>query len=151
METGSRRTLVGTKKCNRYECDTCPFLHTTEKVKSSRSNFAVKIKTLESCESYDVVYCISCNKPSYHNMQYIGETGRRLADRFRERICYVKSANFTHLRTGNHFNLPGHTLSNMKVSVLEKCKENNPTYREIRESYFINQFNTTVKGLNKKR
>ena len=28
-------------------------------------------------------------------MQYIGETGRRLADRFRERICYVKSANLT--------------------------------------------------------
>ena len=24
---------------------------------------------------------------------------------------------------GNHFNLPGHTLSNMKVTVLEKCKE----------------------------
>ena len=85
-----------------------------------------------------------------YNIQYIGETGRRLADRFREHIGYVKSANLTQ-PTGNHFNLPGHTLSNMKVTVLEKCKENNPTYRKIRESYFINQFNTTAKGLNKKR
>ena len=36
-------------------------------------------------------------------------------------------------------------------TVLEKCKENNPTYRKIRESYFINQLNKTAKGLNKKR
>ena len=77
-----------------------------------------------------MVYCISCNKPSCHNIQYIGETGTRLADRFREHIGYVKSANLTQ-PWGNHFNLPGYTLSNIKVTVLEKCKENNPTYRKI--------------------
>ena len=38
-ETRSRRTLAGMKKCNRYGCNTCQFLHTTEKLKSSRSNF----------------------------------------------------------------------------------------------------------------
>ena len=99
-----------------------------------RSNFAVKIKNfIESCESYNVVYYISCNKPSCYNIQYIGETGRRLADRFREHIGYVKSTYLTQL-TGNHFNLPEHALSNMKVTVLEKCKENNLTYWKIRES-----------------
>jgi len=36
-------------------------------------------------------------------------------------------------------------------TVLEKCKENNPTYQKIRELYFVNQFNPTAKGLNKKR
>jgi len=92
---------------------------------------------------------LPCNKPSCHNIQYIGETERILADRFREHIGYAKSAILT--QSGNHFNLPGHTLSNMKVTVLEKCKENNPTYRKFRESYLINQFNTTAKGLNKKR
>ena len=56
-----------------------------------------------------------------------------LADRFREHIGYVKSTNLTQL-TGNHFNLPEHALSNMKVTVLEKCKENNLTYWKIRES-----------------
>ena len=40
-------------------------------------------------------------------------------DRFKEHIGYVKSANLTQ-PTGNHFNLPGHTLSNMKVTVHEK-------------------------------
>jgi len=30
-ETRSRRTLVGMKKCNRYWCNTCPFLHTTRR------------------------------------------------------------------------------------------------------------------------
>ena len=58
-ETRSRRTRVVMKKCNRHGCNTCPLLHTTEKVKSSKSNLAVKLKTLESCVSYNVVYCIT--------------------------------------------------------------------------------------------
>ena len=57
-----------------------------------------------------------------HNIQYIGETGRRLAHRVREHIGNVKSANLTQ-PTGNHFNLPGHTLSNIKVTVLKNVKK----------------------------
>ena len=50
--------------------------------------------------------------------------------------------------TGGHFNLPGHKLSDMSISVLESVKEKNTYYRECRESYHIENFNllTTKKG-----
>ena len=39
---------------------------------------------------------------------------------------YVKSENQSQ-PTDQHFNLPGHTLSNIKAKILEKCKEYNTT------------------------
>ena len=53
--------------------------------------------------------------------------------------------------TGGHFNLPGHKLSDMSISVLEKVKEKNTFYRESRESYQIENFNLHRKGINRKR
>ena len=56
-----------------------------------------------------------------------------------------------HKATGGHFNLPGHKMSDMSVSVLEKVKEKNIFYREGRESYHIENFNLQRKGINRKR
>ena len=52
--------------------------------------------------------------------------------------------------TGKHFNLPGHSMTNMKLSVLEKCKLDSSNYRKIREAEYINKFDTLRNGLNKK-
>ena len=51
--------------------------------------------------------------------------------------------------TGDHFNLPGHSLANLKVSILEAVKKNYILYRKERETYFINKFNTYYHGWNK--
>ena len=51
--------------------------------------------------------------------------------------------------TGDHFNLPGHSLANMKITLLEKVKVNNDLYRKERETYLINKFNTHYQGLNR--
>ena len=32
--------------------------------------------------------------------------------------------------TGRHFNLHGHNLSHMKITVLEKAKSNDPMYKK---------------------
>lgn len=149
-EQRSRRKLAGSRKCNRSGCGTCPFMVCTERVLSSAGDFSLKISRSVTCSTSNVVYCISCNKPGCQNIQYIGETGRRLDERFREHVGYVRNDNQSQ-PTGHHFNLPGHSLSNMQVVILESCKENSPTYRKLREQYFINQFNTLAKGLNKKR
>ena len=52
--------------------------------------------------------------------------------------------------TGQHFNLPGHDISDMKISILEKVKKSDKIYREEREKYLIALFNTYYKGINKK-
>ena len=54
--------------------------------------------------------------------RYIGETERTLKDRLSEHIGYVRTKKLEKT-TGNHFNLPGHTVANMTAVVLEKVKK----------------------------
>ena len=46
--------------------------------------------------------------------------------------------------------MPDHTLSDMKVTVLENIYKSDPEYRKERETYLIRKFNTFYQGLNKK-
>jgi peptide-methionine (R)-S-oxide reductase len=144
-----QRILKGMKKCNIPKCNTCPFIHETQSVISSASDFSVQVKKPLNCNSSNVVYCISCDKSSCDYVQYIGESGRKFKDRFSEHIGYVKSGIISQ-PTGQHFNLPGHSIANMKATLLEKCEKNTATFRKLRESFFINKFDTKNKGLNKK-
>ena len=49
--------------------------------------------------------------------------------------------------TGYHFNLPGHSVSDMQISVVEKVFNLNEQFRRQREKMFIEEFNTKYKGL----
>ena len=64
-------------------------------------------------------------------MRYIGETKRTLKDRLADHQGYIVNTDTTKA-TGAHFNLPGHNLSNLKISILEKVKKNCDTYRKER-------------------
>ena len=61
---------------------------------------------------------------------------------------YVK-ASLKNEATGQHFNEPGHKVSDMTITVIEKVFKKYPRYRKQREKMFINKFNTRYKGLNK--
>ena len=52
--------------------------------------------------------------------------------------------------SGFHFNLPGHSIHNMKFTIIEKVKSNDPIYRRERERFHIEKFDTFHFGLNKK-
>ena len=144
-----RRQQVGMKKCRLSGCTCCPFVIEGRQVTSSASNFKANINTSVNCMSTNVIYCISCQKSKCNGIQYIGETGRRLKDRISQHIGYIKGQQ-TDQPTGNHFNLPGHTLGDMDVTIIEKCVNDSTMYRQIRETNFINLFNSIQKGLNKK-
>ena len=60
----------------------CPFIHNVEKVSGPKRS--IKITYHFTCTSATVIYCITC---TYCNKLYIGETGRRLGDWFREHLC----------------------------------------------------------------
>ena len=53
--------------------------------------------------------------------------------------------------TGFHFSHGAHTMADMTVSVIERIKSSDPTYRKCRESHWIEQFEVLRKGVNKKR
>ena len=40
--------------------------------------------------------------------------------------------------TGSHFNLPGHSLADITITVIEQSIRNNSRYRKEREEFYIN-------------
>ena len=68
-------------KCVRARFKTCPFIHNAKKI--SGPKWSIKITDHFTCTSANVIYCITC---TYCKKIYIGETGRRLGDRFREHL-----------------------------------------------------------------
>ena len=79
----------------------------------------------------------------------MGQSERTLQTRFSEHRGYVNNKILTKA-TGEHYNLPGHTVADMKVSILEKVHSRNELVREERENLVIKNMNTKYKGLNKK-
>ena len=130
-------------KCN--SCAICPFVKEGKSIKSTSSKFSVDINRPVNCQTQNILYCITCKKCS---LQYIGESERSLKERFSEHKSYVVN-NMKSKATGEHFNMKGHRVSDMRVSILEKIFSTDPAIRKEREKFFINKMNSKYKGLNK--
>ena len=66
----------------------------------------------------------------------------------KEHVDYVKRL-FPTQATRQHFNMPGHDLSNITVTILEKVTKYDDSYRQEREKLLIRKFNTFYQGLNR--
>jgi len=75
----------GSFKCSRKRCNTCPFIHNAEKITGPKRS--IKITDRFICSSANVFYCITC---TLHKKICVGETGRRLAERFRQHLQDVE-------------------------------------------------------------
>ena len=139
------REVKGMAKCGN-NCPACPYIQTGNEVKVNEHE-VWKITKKVNCESYNCVYMIVCQKC---NSKYIGETGRMLKSRLADHRGYINNQ-VVSVTTGDHFNLPGHSLANMKIQILERVKINSNQYRKERESYLINKFNTHYEGLNRQQ
>ena len=138
-----QRNLPGMYKCN--NCPICPYIKTDKLIKAHSSDCKVELTKRYTCQSKNLVYVISCSKCG---LQYVGETEKSLQTRFSQHLGYVRN---DHLKkaTGQHFNLPGHSLDNMKVSVIETINNKSEFYRKNREKHYIEKLNTKYKGLNR--
>ena len=150
LQVREKRRIPGLKKCGKDRCTTCPLIEIGSRVTSSvDKKIQVFLKDPITCESTNVIYCIFCSKLGCNKIQYIGETERMLKERIREHIGYVNNIMITK-PTGHHFNLPDHNINHMRVQVLEQCKDNSRIFRKVKESRYINTFQTLHRGLNKK-
>ena len=75
----------GTFNCTHKRCKTWPFIHNTDNVTGSKRS--IKLTDRFTCISANVIYCIKC--PLCKKI-YIGETGRRIGDFFREHLRDVR-------------------------------------------------------------
>ena len=77
-------------------------------------------------------------------------SARSLDERVREHIGYIRNLH-TNQPTGEHFNLPGHELFHLKASVLEKVWDLVRSLLKVRESKYIRDFMTELRGMNRKK
>jgi hypothetical protein len=140
----TKRKLNGMKKCGK--CVICPYIKEGKKIEGD--TFEWHINKQVNCKTRNVVYMIECDI-SKCKQRYIGETDRELKDRISEHIGYVNTNKLDKV-TGNHFNQPGHSKSNMKITIIEKVKSEETQYRKEREKFLIRKFNTFYCGLNLK-
>ena len=139
----SKRDLPGMKKCN--NCPICPYVKVGKSVKSTANKYTVDINTSVNCQSKNLIYLLECKKC---REQYTGETERTLQDRFSDHLGYVRNTHLTKA-TGFHFNQPGHKISDMQITIIEKLHNFDSQFRKKREEMYINDFNTYYKGMNR--
>ena len=140
-----RRNLRGMKKCQK-ECHVCSYIQERKSVKSGK--FTWSINDHVDCNTENIIYLIQCDRENCKENKYIGESERAFHERLNEHRGYINRKD-TRYATGEHFNQPGHSLHNMKGTILEKVKSNDPLYRKEREKYFIQKFNSYHKGMNR--
>ena len=140
------RNVKGMFKCGKA-CTACPFIMEGKHVKiDNKSNWNFNKKF--SCLNNNIIYLIYCEKERCKENIYIGETGKSLERRLANHRGYVVN-NITDRATGAHFNLPGHSLANLKITILEQVKTADISYRKEREHYFINKFDSYHRGMNR--
>ena len=133
---------AATFSCSRDCCYTCPFLSQNTSICGPNCNFLVPHNF--TCTSSNIIYCISCNKCS---KLHIGETGRRLSDRFAEHLRSVRNKDVDK-PVAQHFNSANHSISDMKVCAISSSSGGNDS-RKRQERRFIFKLGIThPHGLN---
>ena len=103
---------ASTFSCSRARCYTCSLLNSATSISGPKSNFVIRHNF--TCTSSDIIYCISYSKCC---KLYIGETGRRLSDRFAEHLRSVRN-NDVDKPVARHFNAVNHSISDMKICAI---------------------------------
>ena len=118
------RLVKGMVKCGK-SCPACPYIQSGREIKIHQRE-TWKINRKVSCDTFNCVYLIYWEKCGQN---YIVETGRLLKNRLSVHRGYIPNQVLS-VSTGNHFNLPGHSLAHVKVTILEQVKKNDTMYNE---------------------
>ena len=91
------------------------------------------------CTTSNIIYCITCTLCS---KLYIGESGRKLGDHFREHLLDTKNKGLDLSKpVARHFNLPGHSHEHMEICGINLHLGNNET-RKRKEQRLIFKLGT---------
>uniref|UniRef100_A0A452I3I4 Uncharacterized protein n=1 Tax=Gopherus agassizii TaxID=38772 RepID=A0A452I3I4_9SAUR len=79
---------------------------------------------------------------------YTGQTGQSLRKRIYGHKSDIRNGNIQK-PVGEHFNLPGHTIADLKVPILQQKNFRTRLQRETAKLQFVCKFDTISSGLNK--
>ena len=113
---------VGTFSCKRIRCNTCKFVTNCSAMHIKGPKGSFNVTEPFTCISKSIVHGIICKRC---NIIYMGETGRRLADRITEHIRSIRN-NFPGFPMAQHFNPPSHcSLNDFSVTGIIHCNCSN--------------------------
>ena len=136
----------GTFNCSRKVCNTCPFINSKTHIRGPNGSYQVNDHF--DCTTSNIIYCITC---TLCNKLYIGESGRKLGDRFREHLLDVKNKGSDLSKpVARHFNHPGHSHEHMEICGIYLHLGNNET-RKRKEQRLIFKLGTLApNGINER-
>ena len=129
--------LPGSFRCGQ-DCATCPYI--TNGLKHYTFSSTGETRNITShitCNTKNLIYMVQCNRC---HLQYIGETKRRLKDRFNEHRRLVDKTNTKSKPTtvSEHFlSQPNHCHTDMQLIPLELIHSSRDSIRKARESFLI--------------
>ena len=136
----------GTFKCARSRCKTCQFIINTNKISGPKRS--VKITDRFTCTSANVIYCLTCTLCS---KLYIGKTGRRLGDRFREHLRDVeKNDKDASKPVARHFNLPNHSKQHMAICGLSLHQGTTESRKNLEQKFIFQIGTLNPHGINER-
>ena len=144
-QTRTPRRAQGFRPCGGL-CPMCPFCRPASSHECATMGKTWKIVGPITCKTKNVVYKLSCKKCSH--FLYIGETSRRVCDRFAQHKGYITQKKLDQ-PTGRHFNAPGHEFSDLVITPIERVLPlGDPFVRKIREKMWITRYDSVSKGQN---
>ena len=137
---------LGTFKCARSRRKTYPFIHNKEKMSGSKR--FIKMTDHFTCTSANVIYSITC---THCKKLYIGETGRRLDDRFRENLRHLERNDKDASKpVARHLNLPNHSKQHMAVCGLSLHLGSSECCKTLEQKFIFQIGTLNPHGINKR-
>ncbi len=100
-------------KCTTKNCRYCPRIDTTGKIFCTTRKCCYTSKKQATCKSHNLIYGITCNTCK---IQYVGQTKRRLMDRFQGHFYNIKNKNE---QIGRHFTSQNnHGIEDVTIHIL---------------------------------
>ena len=137
VQGSASSSAAGSSSCCHPPCQTCKYITPQTVIQGPQSSFTIHDRF--TCQSENVVYSITCRRCT---SIYIGETGRRLRERFSEHLRSIRKRS-TGFPAGDHFNSDAHSLDDIMVCGMKQCNSNN-TRRKQQEMRLIFELGTLV-------
>ena len=107
--------FTGCRRCPSTKCKAYNFIVEANSFRSSVNDRTFKIHSGFTCKSSNICYLVTCRACQ---KQYVGETGRSLADRITDHVSAIGLKKPTPI--GLHFNLSGHAMKHFSILAIEQ-------------------------------
>jgi hypothetical protein len=123
--------FVGSRRCPSLKCKACNYIVEANSFTSSENGRTFKLTSGFTCKSSNICYLVTCRAC---RKQYVGETGRSLAERITDHLSAIRLNKPTPI--GVHFNQQGHSNKHFSILAIDKFDDagNCLNFRRLKET-----------------